>query len=110
MSGQAHIRAAGWKERFGVKKRVSIRVITIACCIWAAFGWWGALYPALAMPPDTYRIVGGEDGEALQKEASGESRTGKSAWDFDGVPYFEILRAGPEKVRFKSKLWMKLQK
>lgn len=89
-----------------------IRVIVIAGCVWAAFGWWGALYPALAMPPDTYRVINGGDTEETTPPSTYrviDKRDAEEAlppWNFDASPYFDILRAEPGQVQFKSKLWM----
>lgn len=62
-----------------------------------AFGWWGVLFPQLAMTKDVYRIVS-EDGTVLEQEDARE-------WDFDDETYEQILKAGSGKVRFKSGLW-----
>ena len=62
-----------------------------------AFGWWGVLFPQLAMTKDVYRIVS-EDGTVLEQEDARE-------WDFDDETYDQILKAGSGKVRFKSGLW-----
>ncbi|MCM1326504.1 MAG: hypothetical protein NC094_04660 [Bacteroidales bacterium] len=81
--------------------KTRIRVIELAVCICAAFGWWGVFYPELTMMPDTYRIVG-ED--AQDKEIY---RT--ADWDFDREIYLEILQADAGQVRFKSRLLMSLK-
>lgn len=62
-----------------------------------AFGWWGVLFPQLAMTKDVYRIVS-EDGTVLEQEDMQE-------WDFEDKTYEQILKAGSGKVRFKSGLW-----
>lgn len=81
--------------------KTDIKVIKMVLCICAAFGWWGVLYPELAMTPDTYRIVR----EDLQDKA-----TQKTAdWDFDREIYFEILQADAVQVQFKSRLLMSLK-
>ncbi len=71
----------------------------IVLCICAALGWWGFLYPELALTPDTYRVVD-EEGESAQEGLS-ESRVPESAADL----YWEILGADKGKVRFRSRLW-----
>ena len=58
----------------------------IVLCICAALGWWGFVYPELALTPDTYRVVD-EEGESAQE----------GLW--------EILGADKGKVRFRSRLW-----
>lgn len=62
-----------------------------------AFGWWGVLFPQLAMTKDVYRIVS-EDG-TVPEQADAQD------WDFDDETYEQILKAGSGKVRFKSGLW-----
>ncbi|MCM1185125.1 MAG: hypothetical protein NC251_02425 [Lachnoclostridium sp.] len=81
--------------------KTRIRVIELALCICAAFGWWGVFYPELTMTPDTYRIVreDAQDGEIQRAED----------WDFDREIYSEILQADAGQVRFKSKLLMSLK-
>lgn len=91
------------------------KVITMAICICAAFGWWGVLYPELTMMPDTYRVVreegtSPEESVSQKEQAYAENVGGSMAeeWDFDRDIYFEILQAPKGKVRFKSRLLMGL--
>lgn len=44
-----------------------IKIIEMALCACAAFGWWGILYPELAMTPDTYKVVREEKPSAEEK-------------------------------------------
>lgn len=103
-----------------------IKIIEAVLCVCAVFGWWGVLYPELAMTPDTYKVV--REGEASLEEKpfpeetalSGEktvrdeanSRDNKvqkiTERDFDRDIYFEILQADAGQVRFKSRLLMSL--
>ncbi|MCM1043877.1 MAG: hypothetical protein NC417_00050 [Candidatus Gastranaerophilales bacterium] len=71
--------------------------ICIILCICAAFGWWGLLYPELALTSDTYRIVD-ENGVVCESEAQNE-------WGADGSIYWKLLGADDGQVRFRSKLW-----
>lgn len=70
-----------------------IRILLFVC---AALGWWGFLYPELAMTPDTYRVVE-QDGmtrtEIEKKESSGNDI------------YWEVLNADSSQIRFRSKLF-----
>lgn len=70
--------------------------IRIILCICAAFGWWGLLYPELALTSDTYRIVD-EDGVVCESETDSE-------WSPDGSIYWKLLGADNGQVRFRSKL------
>lgn len=67
-------------------------LVPLSVC--AAFGWWGMLYPQLAMTPDTYRVVR-EDGTVQEASEVIE-------WDFEGSVYLKILDAAPGQVRFRS--------
>lgn len=70
--------------------------IRILLCVCAAFGWWGILYPELAMTPDTYRVVA--------EDQAGQEMLTQEEWDFDSNIYWEILRADRSQVRFRSRL------
>lgn len=70
--------------------------IRIILCICAAFGWWGLLYPELALTSDTYRVVD-EDGAVCESGAEGE-------WSPDGSIYWRLLGTDSSQVRFRSKL------
>lgn len=72
------------------------RDIRILLCICAAFGWWGILYPELALTPDTYRVVDG-DGVVYESEAEGE-------WNLDDGIFWRVLGADSSQIRFRSKL------
>lgn len=76
------------------KKSAGIRIAFVIC---AALGWWGVLYPQLAMTPDTYRVVS-EDGTVQTDEFMVK-------WDFDNDIYREILNADRGRIKFKSKLF-----
>ena len=73
------------------------RDIRILLCICAAFGWWGFLYPELALTSDTYRVVD-ENGVVCESEEDGE-------WDPDDGIYWRMLGADSSQIRFRSKLF-----
>lgn len=81
----------GFGRSMQVKKT---KQLFILFCL--AFGWWGVLFPQLAMTKDVYCIVS-EDGTAPEQEDMQE-------WDFEDKTYEQILKAGSGKVRFKSGL------
>lgn len=69
-----------------------IRILLFVC---AALGWWGFLYPELAMTPDTYRVV----------EQDGATRTeGEKIESSRNDIYWEVLNADSSQIRFRSKL------
>lgn len=70
--------------------------VRIGLGICAALGWWGLIYPELAMTPDTYRVVS-EVGSVQQGEDVVE-------WDFDSNIYKKVLSADKDQIRFRSKL------
>lgn len=77
-------------------KRLEIRILISVC---AAMGWWGLLYPQLAMTPDTYEIV--NENEAVLQEDIEE-------WDFDSDIYRQLLEAEDGQVHLRSKLFMRI--
>lgn len=73
--------------------------ITASLC--AAFGWWGLLYPELALTPDTVEIrVEDEDGNL---------RPIPGQWSFDSGLYLELLAAEPDQITFRSRLLTNLK-
>ncbi len=84
-----------------MKKNRVMLVFRICCCICAAFGWWGVLYPELAMTPSTYTIVY-EDTSVQKQEEVVE-------WEFDSGIYEEVLNANRSQIRFRSRLFMNLR-
>ena len=73
------------------KKWLGIRV-TIGLC--AALGWWGLLYPELALTPDTVKVSGsGEAGELSDP-----------TWSFDSSLYLDLLNADRDNITFRSRL------
>ena len=72
------------------RKWNGIRIIMGIC---AALGWWGVLYPELAMTPDTYRIIDTEEGKSAEVRK----------WSFDSEIYWEILNADSDYISFKSR-------
>lgn len=75
------------------KKLIGIRAALGLC---AALGWWGLLYPELALTPDTV-VVKSEDEDGRLQELPLE-------WDFDGNLYRELLNAGPDRLTLRSRL------
>lgn len=75
------------------KKWLGIRTGLGIC---AAIGWWGLLYPELALTPGTVNVVC-EDPQA-------ESNTQSQSWSFDSSLYRDILNAAPGKITFRSRL------
>lgn len=73
-----------------------LETLRIACCICAAMGWWGVLYPELTLTQDTYRIID-ETGRELTLETY-------EHWDAGKDVYLKILEAEPDQIRFRSKL------
>ena len=69
--------------------------IRIALSICVAFGWWGLLYPQLALTPDTVVIKAeAEDGHLQDMPLE---------WDFDGSLYRDLLEAEPGRITFRSR-------
>lgn len=79
-----------------MKKNKIIMSIHIMLGICAAFGWWGLLYPELAMTPSTYKVI--YEDTAVQKQEN------VVKWDFDDDIYWEILEADRSQIRFRSRL------
>lgn len=73
------------------KKWLGIRV---AIGLSAALGWWGLLYPELALTPDTVKVSGSD-------EAGGPS---DPAWSFDSSLYLDLLNADRDNITFRSRL------
>ena len=75
------------------KKLLGIR-ITLSLC--AALGWWGLLYPELALTPDTVAVKA-ENEKGILQDMSVE-------WDFDSSLYRELLSVGPDRLICRSRL------
>ena len=73
-----------------MKNRLPVLRIILGLC--AAFGWWGLIYPELALTPDTV-LVRSETGENLSAE-----------WDFDAGLYEDLLEAGRGRLVLRSRL------
>ena len=88
--------------------RVTWQGIRVAAVCTACYGWWGVIYPELAMLPSTYEIVY-EETEATEAETV---QTGPEVveWNSDSQIYWKILEADPEQIRFKSRLLTMLKK
>ena len=75
------------------KKWSGFRIIVSMC---AALGWWGLLYPELALTPDTVKITVENDEsnlDALPLE-----------WDYPSKLYLNLLDADEGQIIFRSKL------
>lgn len=73
------------------KKWTGFRIIVSMC---AALGWWGLLYPELALTPDTVKICAEEDSQnSLPLEV-----------DSPGELYLNLLNGGKNSITFRSKL------
>ncbi len=75
------------------KKWSGLRIIVSMC---AALGWWGLLYPELALTPDTVNISV-EDDEGSLELLSAE-------WDYPGKLYLSLLNAQEGQITFRSRL------
>lgn len=64
--------------------------------IFAALGWWGLLYPELALTPDTVKIV--------CEEPASDACAQSADWSFGGSLYQDVLNAAPGRITFRSKL------
>lgn len=80
------------------KKWLGLRVGVSMC---AALGWWGLLYPELALTPDTVEIS--------VEEEDGSLRPLSDEWSFDKDLYLELLGACSDKITFRSRLLMNLK-
>ena len=76
-----------------MKKRLGIRIATGLC---AALGWWGLLYPELALTPDTVAVKATKQGAPKQA----------LEWEFDSGLYQDLLNAGPDQITFRSRFLM----
>lgn len=82
-------------------RRVVWQGIRVSAVCTACYGWWGVIYPELAMLPSTYEIVYEEQAEetkTVQKDAE------VVEWNSDSQIYWKILEADPEQIHFKSRL------
>ena len=80
-----------------MKKRwLGIRIVRVAAALCAALGWWGFLYPELALTPDTVVLRMSDDGGIMREQAYD--------WEFDSALYRDLLDAGPERIMFRSRL------
>ncbi len=77
-----------------------LKGIRTALGICAAAGWWGFLYPQLALTPDTVVLKLSDDGGICRSQAA--------EWEFDGELYHKLLNAGPENISFRSRLFTDL--
>lgn len=77
-----------------MKKRCSgIRIVAGLC---AALGWWGLLYPELALTPDTVRV--------FQESEDGTLQEITADWDFEGSLYNSLLHGDHRNITFRSRL------
>ncbi|MCI9231104.1 MAG: hypothetical protein HFH97_13940 [Lachnospiraceae bacterium] len=80
------------------KKWLGIRVAAGLC---AALGWWGLLYPELALTPDTVKVSA--------QDNDGTVTTRNQEWSFDGTLYLELLNADREQITIRSRLLTELK-
>ena len=80
-----------------MKKWFGIRIATGIC---AVLGWWGLLYPQLALTPDTVAVVPSAENGNFDEQSL--------KWDFDGSLYLDLLSAGPDKIIFRFKIFKDL--
>ena len=80
-----------------MKKRLGIRITTGIC---AVLGWWGLLYPQLALTPDTVAVIPSTEDGCFEEQSL--------KWDFDGSIYLDLLNADPGKITFRLKIFTDL--
>ncbi len=80
------------------RKWLGIRVAAGLC---AALGWWGLLYPELALTPDTVKV-------SAEDEADG-STVSNQEWSFDSTLYFDLLDADWDQITIRSRLLTELK-
>ena len=80
-----------------MKKWLGIRIAAGIC---AALGWWGLLYPQLALTPDTVAVRQTAEIGVLQEQPV--------EWDFDSKLYQELLNAGPDNIVLRSRFLLDL--
>lgn len=85
------------------KLMISFRFFITIC---AAYGWWGVLYPELTMTPDTYRVVYEEEADDVDYYV--QVPTEVVEWEFDNDIYETVLSADRSRLRFRSRLLMKV--
>ena len=71
--------------------------IRIMICLCAALGWWGLIYPELALTPDTVVLRLSDNGEVIREP--------QQEWNFDSTLYRDLLNAGPERISCRSKIY-----
>ena len=79
-------------------RRVVWQGIQVSAVCTACYGWWGVIYPELAMLPSTYET------KTVQKDAE------VVEWNSDSQIYWKILEADPEQIHFKSRLLTMLKR
>ena len=80
------------------RKWLGIRVAAGLC---AALGWWGLLYPELALTPDTVKV-------SAEDEADG-STVSNQEWSFDSTLYIDLLDADWDQITIRSRLLTELK-
>ena len=81
------------RNKNNFRKWMGLRLTAGLC---AALGWWGLLYPELALTPGTVVID-----TATQKGTSGRESRNRC---FDDNLYLELLNADRDQITFQSKL------
>ena len=77
-----------------MKKWLGLRITAGICAI---LGWWGLLYPQLALTPDTVTVMPSTEDGFFEEQSL--------KWDFDSRLYLDLLNAGPDKISFRFKFF-----
>ena len=80
------------------KKWLGIRVAAGLC---AALGWWGLLYPQLALTPDTVKVSA--------QDSDGSLSAREQEWGFESGLYLDLLNADRDQITIRSRLLTELQ-
>ncbi len=78
------------------KKWFGIRVVAGLC---AAIGWWGLLYPELALTPDTVKICVEDETGTLSEKTS----------EWTSTLYLDLLNADRGQITLRSRLFTELK-
>lgn len=79
------------------KKWLGFRLTAGLC---AALGWWGLLYPQLALTPDTVKVSVEDEGGTLSDKTP--------EWSFDSSLYLELLNADRDQITLRSRLFTEI--
>lgn len=76
-----------------IRSWLALRICLGLC---AAAGWWGLLYPELALTPDTVAVS--------EEDEEGALDALPWKWSFGNSLYLDLLHAAPEQITFRSRL------